>query len=78
MILDLVPQVGPLRSLIVQASQSHREPSMFYQVARMFFLERLGGLNLSYTQSAILLALGLQCKTLEDLEVWIPVMESIY
>ncbi|KAM8939834.1 RNA cytidine acetyltransferase [Pelodytes ibericus] len=45
-------------------------------VSRMFFLQQLGGLNLSAAQSALLLGIGLQHKTIDQLEKEIELPSS--
>ncbi|KAL6479139.1 hypothetical protein MHYP_G00125720 [Metynnis hypsauchen] len=46
----------------------HLIMDMVPAVARMFFLKQLGGISLSAAQSALLLGLGLQHKSVDDLE----------
>ncbi|KAI4892813.1 hypothetical protein NFI96_017246 [Prochilodus magdalenae] len=46
----------------------HLIMDMVPAVARMFFLKQLGGISLSAAQSALLLGLGLQHKSIDDLE----------
>lgn len=43
-------------------------------VASLFFEKRLGDVHLSAVQSSILLALGLQRKSVEEVEVRLPLL----
>ncbi|XP_066541065.1 RNA cytidine acetyltransferase [Hoplias malabaricus] len=54
----------------------HLIMDMVPAVARMFFLKRLGDLSLSAAQSALLLGLGLQHKSIDDLEKEIELPSS--
>ncbi|KAL7871311.1 hypothetical protein SRHO_G00088080 [Serrasalmus rhombeus] len=54
----------------------HLIMDMVPAVARMFFLKQLGGISLSAAQSALLLGLGLQHKSVDDLEKEIDLPSS--
>ncbi|KAL7878845.1 hypothetical protein AOLI_G00098190 [Acnodon oligacanthus] len=54
----------------------HLIMDMVPAVARMFFLKQLGGISLSAAQSALFLGLGLQHKSVDDLEKEIELPSS--
>uniref|UniRef100_A0A3B4CRJ8 RNA cytidine acetyltransferase n=1 Tax=Pygocentrus nattereri TaxID=42514 RepID=A0A3B4CRJ8_PYGNA len=54
----------------------HLIMDMVPAVARMFFLKQLGGISLSAAQSVLLLGLGLQHKSVDDLEKEIDLPSS--